>query len=56
MNYCLRLLIYGRRIANQYLGERFEVYEYVDSCFRVEMKVRCNADGNYLHVLRIYPK
>ncbi len=37
-------------------GERFEVYEYVDSCFRVEMKVRCNADGIYLHVLRIYPK
>ncbi|MDE5713727.1 MAG: phage head morphogenesis protein [Muribaculaceae bacterium] len=37
-------------------GERFEVYEYLDTCFRIEMKIRCNTDGNYLHVLRIYPK
>lgn len=34
----------------------FRVYEFIDDCFRVEMKVRCNRDGNYLHILRVYKK
>ena len=36
--------------------EIFRVYDYVDDCYRVEMKVRCNRDGNYLHILRVYKK
>ena len=36
--------------------EIFRVYDYVDECYRVEMKVRCNRDGNYLHILRVYKK
>ena len=34
----------------------FRVYEFIDDCFRVEMKVKCNRDGNYLHILRVYKK
>ncbi len=34
----------------------FRVYEFTDDCYRVEMKVRCNSDGNYLHILRVYKK
>ena len=34
----------------------FRVYEFIDDCFRVEMKVICNRDGNYLHILRVYKK
>jgi len=34
----------------------FRVYEYVDRCYRVEIKIRCNRDGNYMHILRIYKK
>lgn len=37
-------------------GEIFRVYEYVDDCYRVEMKVRCNRDGNFMHVIRVYKK
>lgn len=36
--------------------ETFMVYDYFDDCYRVEMKVRCNRDGNYLHILRVYKK
>lgn len=34
----------------------FRVYEFIDDCYRVEMKVKCNNDGNYLHILRVYKK
>ena len=34
----------------------FRVYEFIDDCFLVEMKVRCNRDGIYLHILRVYKK
>ncbi len=34
----------------------FKVYEIVDDCYRVEMKVRCNKDGNFMHFLRVYEK
>lgn len=34
----------------------FKVYEFTDECYRLEMKVKCNADGMYLHILRIYKK
>lgn len=34
----------------------FRVYEFVDDCYRVELKVKCNNDGNYLHILRVYKK
>lgn len=34
----------------------FRVYEYTDSKYRVELKVKCNADGNFLHIIRLYPK
>ena len=46
----------GSEPTKHHLGETFEVFEYTDLCYRIEMKVRCNADGNYLHILRIYPK
>ena len=32
----------------------FKVYETVDDCYRVEMKVKCNRDGNFMHILRVY--
>lgn len=34
----------------------FKVYEVVDDCYRVEMKVKCNRDGNFMHILRVYKK
>lgn len=34
----------------------FKVYEIFDDCYRVEMKVKCNRDGNYMHILRVYKK
>lgn len=34
----------------------FKVYEIVDDCYRVEMKVKCNRDGNFMHILRVYKK
>ena len=37
-------------------GAYFKVYDFVDNCYRIEMKVRCNADGMFLHILRIYAK
>ncbi|MBR5652840.1 MAG: minor capsid protein [Prevotella sp.] len=37
-------------------GQIFRVYEYIDDCYRVEMKVRCNRDGNFMHIIRIYKK
>lgn len=46
----------GPETSTHHPGEVFEVFEYSDSCFRVEMKVRCNLDGNYLHILRVYQK
>ena len=35
---------------------KFRVYEYVDDCYRIEMKVKCNADGNIMRYLRVYKK
>lgn len=32
----------------------FKVYELTDECYRIEMKVKCNSDGMFLHILRIY--
>lgn len=46
----------GPEPSKDHPDETFEVFEYSDSCFRVEMKVRCNTDGNYLHILRLYKK
>ena len=37
-------------------GEIFRVYEYTDDCYRMEMKVRCNRDGNFMHIIRVYKK
>ena len=37
-------------------GQIFRVYEYIDRCYRVEMKVRCNRDGNFMHIIRVYKK
>ena len=34
----------------------FKVYEIVDDCYRVEMKIKCNRDGNFMHILRVYKK
>lgn len=34
----------------------FKVYEVVDDCYRVEMKAKCNRDGNFMHILRVYKK
>lgn len=34
----------------------FKVYEIFDDCYRIEMKVKCNKDGNYMHILRVYKK
>ncbi len=34
----------------------FKVYDFVDDCYRVEMKVKCNNDGMYLHILRVYKR
>lgn len=34
----------------------FKVYEIVDDCYRIEMKVKCNRDGNFMHILRVYKK
>lgn len=34
----------------------FKVYEYTDDCYRVEMKVKCNRDGNIMRYLRVYKK
>lgn len=34
----------------------FRVYEYTDGKYKVELKVRCNTDGNFLHILRLYPQ
>ena len=34
----------------------FKVYEIFDDCYRVEIKVKCNRDGNYMHILRVYKK
>ena len=34
----------------------FKVYEIVDDCYRLELKVKCNKDGNFLHILRVYDK
>ncbi len=42
--------------SSDHPGEIFKVYEYIDDCYRVEMKVRCNRDGNFMHIIRIYKK
>lgn len=34
----------------------FKVYEFVDDCYKVEMKVKCNRDGNFMYILRVYKK
>lgn len=34
----------------------FKVYEIIDDCYRVEIKVKCNRDGNFMHILRAYKK
>lgn len=34
----------------------FKVYEIIDDCYRIEMKVKCNRDGNFMHILRVYEK
>lgn len=34
----------------------FKVYEYTDDCYHVEMKVKCNRDGNIMRYLRVYKK
>ena len=34
----------------------FRVYEVVDEKYRVEMKVKCNNDGNFLYILRLYKR
>ena len=34
----------------------FKVYEITDKCYRLELKVKCNRDGNFLHILRVYEK
>lgn len=34
----------------------FRVYGYTDGKYRVELKVKCNTDGNFLHIIRLYPK
>lgn len=34
----------------------FKVYEFVDDCYKVEMKVKCNKDGNFMYILRVYKK
>lgn len=34
----------------------FRVYEYDDDCYLIEMKVKCNADGNIMRYLRVYKK
>lgn len=42
--------------SSDHPGQIFRVYEYIDDCYRVEMKVRCNRDGNFMHIMRIYKK
>lgn len=42
--------------ANDHPDAYFKVYEFLDECYRVEMKVKCKADGMYLYILRIYKK
>lgn len=37
-------------------GAYFKVYDFLDDCYRIEMKVRCNADGMFLHIIRVYEK
>ena len=34
----------------------FKVYEITDECYRLELKVKCNRDGDFLHILRVYEK
>lgn len=34
----------------------FKVYEVIDNCYKLELKVKCNRDGNFLHILRVYDK
>lgn len=42
--------------SSDHPGQIFRVYEYIDDCYRVEMKVRCNRDGNFMHIIRVYKK
>ena len=42
--------------AIDYEDAFFRVYEFVDEFYRVEMKVKCNRDGNFLHILRLFKK
>lgn len=46
----------GREDSRDHPGADFEIYEFADGCYRIEMKVKCNRDGNFLHILRIYKK
>ena len=34
----------------------FRVYEYIDDCYRIEIKIKCNRDGNFMHIIRVYKK
>lgn len=34
----------------------FKVYEVIDNCYKLELKVKCNRDGNFLYILRVYDK
>ncbi len=34
----------------------FEAWQYGDKDFRVEFKVKRNADGRFLHYIRLYKK
>ena len=34
----------------------FIVYEYIDDCYHIEIKIKCNRDGNFMHIIRVYKK
>lgn len=45
-----------REESKDHPGAYFKVYDFLDDCYRIEMKVRCNADGMFLHIMRIFEK
>lgn len=42
--------------SNDHPDSTFRVYEYTDDCYRIEIKIKCNRDGNYMHIIRVYKK
>ena len=34
----------------------FKVYEIEDDCYIIQMKVKCNADGNFMYIMRVFKK